>query len=63
MINEERRNSKFFMNIVKFPENVYGTSDLKEAVDGADIILCCIPVQQIENVLRDNKEIFIGNSN
>ena len=54
-INKTHVNVEIFSKF-KFRENVKATTDLKEALDEADIILSALPVQSIPEFLKKNKD-------
>lgn len=66
LLTNKRENSIILPN-VKIPEEITFTTDLKEAVQNADIILLAIPAQfvaelcrKLDNIIDDNAIILIG---
>jgi glycerol-3-phosphate dehydrogenase (NAD(P)+) len=53
-INDQHTNSKFLPD-AKLPENLLATTDIEEAVAGADVIVVGIPSQGFRNVLENVK--------
>jgi len=56
-INKNHKNSKFHPTFV-LPDCVDASTNLEEAMKGANLVLCCLPVQVIPKVLEDNKHLF-----
>lgn len=50
-LNKTRNNIKFLPGI-KIPKGIFITSDLKDAVSGADLILLAVPSQYMRSVLK-----------
>lgn len=64
-INLQHKNSKYFGDHI-LPDNIYATSDLKEAMLEAEVVLLVIPAQQIskflvslEGILPENVPLVI----
>ncbi len=58
-INEKRENSPFLKGI-KYPEGVWATSSVKEAVKGADFVFSVIPTQFTREFWEENREVLKG---
>lgn len=54
LINNEKK-CKFLPNIT-LPENIYATSDFKEVIDGAEIILHVTPSKFVRNTIQQYKQ-------
>lgn len=54
MINNERKCK--FLPMATMPENIYCTTDIKEAIDGSDIILHVTPSKFFRDTLKKYKE-------
>ena len=54
LINKERK--CIFLPMAKMPENIYCTTDIKEAVEGSDIILHVTPSKFFRDTLNKYKE-------
>ncbi|KJP86131.1 glycerol-3-phosphate dehydrogenase (NAD(+)) [Plasmodium fragile] len=52
IINTKKENVKY-MKGMKVPDNVVATSDLKDAVEDADLLIFVVPHQYLENVLNE----------
>ncbi|NQT06032.1 MAG: NAD(P)-dependent glycerol-3-phosphate dehydrogenase [Candidatus Omnitrophica bacterium] len=55
VLDKKRENTKFLPG-VKIPKDLVLTSDLKDAIDGADIILLAVPSQHMRGVLGKLKK-------
>ncbi len=49
-INRERRNPRY-LSEVEIPESVRATTDLEEAVSGAEIVICAVPSHGLREVM------------
>lgn len=54
LINNERK-CKFLPNVI-MPDNIYCTTDIKEAVEGSDLILHVTPSKFFRDTLKQYKE-------
>ncbi|CAA9988170.1 glycerol-3-phosphate dehydrogenase, putative [Plasmodium knowlesi strain H] len=52
IINKKKENVKY-MKGMKVPDNVLATSNLKDAVEGADLLIFVVPHQYLESVLNE----------
>ncbi|SHI73604.1 glycerol 3-phosphate dehydrogenase (NAD(P)+) [Dethiosulfatibacter aminovorans DSM 17477] len=57
-IVKKTRENKHYLPDIKIPEEVYITSDIKEAVEGAEIIVLAVPTQEIRGLITGNIELF-----
>lgn len=57
-IVKKTRENKHYLPGIKIPEKVYITSDIKEAVEGAQIIVLAVPTQEIRGLITANMELF-----
>jgi glycerol-3-phosphate dehydrogenase (NAD(P)+) len=56
-LSESRINKKY-LSKVKIPENIVFTSNINEAVKGAEILLLVIPTQMVRGVLKQIKDEY-----
>ena len=54
LINNEKKCK--FLPMATMPDNIYCTTDIKEAVDGSDLILHVTPSKFFRNILKQYKE-------
>ena len=54
----EKHTNEHYMPGFKYPEKLYATTDLEEAVDGADAILFVVPTKVIRLVAGQLKDIL-----
>lgn len=54
LINRERENRRFLPG-VKLPEGIYGETDLKQAVEGTEVLVLSVPSQALRSVLESVK--------
>jgi glycerol-3-phosphate dehydrogenase (NAD(P)+) len=52
------RENKYYLPDIKIPENVLITSDIHEAVTGADIIILAVPTQEVRGLITKNMDVF-----
>jgi glycerol-3-phosphate dehydrogenase len=53
-INEKRKNTRFFPDNILLPENLKASSDIKEVLQGVDMIIHAIPVQSSFDFIKEN---------
>lgn len=56
-INTHHTNKRYFEDIV-FPESITATTDLKEAIEGREILVIVIPTAGIRNLTKELNEII-----
>lgn len=62
IINQTHENVQYLKG-VRLPENIVAYPDIKDVVNGADLLIFIVPCQFLENVvttIRDDKQIVIG---
>ncbi len=52
------RENKHYLPDIKIPENILVTSDIHEAVKGADIIVLAVPTQEVRGLITKNIDVF-----
>jgi glycerol-3-phosphate dehydrogenase (NAD(P)+) len=52
------RENKYYLPDIKIPENVLITSDIHEAVTGADIIILAVPTKEVRGLITKNMDVF-----
>ncbi len=57
-INNNHRLTRYFGNEVELPHNMHSTTDLKEALDGAEAIVMTVPTFAIRNVAVEANKLL-----
>lgn len=60
-INKNHANKRYFPEDLKLPNQLKATSDLKECLDGTNMIIHAIPVQKSYDFLMENKNLIPNN--
>ncbi|MCB1309380.1 MAG: NAD(P)-dependent glycerol-3-phosphate dehydrogenase, partial [Leptospiraceae bacterium] len=56
-INTEHRNTRYFPDLT-LPDRLRAGTDLEQVLNGAEMVVCAIPTQQIGNVLHEYAKLF-----